>query len=155
MSLFTDSQLLSLFNYNHTDEEIFLLQMDPSSELDSNTDEGKITYSSEHELWDEFDDEIIAIMLHEDCDVADVCTGDYDVYTDEGADKAVIAHANSYFEDLILVEIPDHLHCYFKSDEWIDDYISENTRGEILSSYDGLEHEVTMPKGETLYLYRT
>jgi len=152
--MFTDSQLLSIFESCHSEADVFLMQVNPNNDEDFSDDDVRVEYARNNKMWDELGDETIAVMLHANCDVDDVNLDNYMLLTDEEADAAVEEYANNYLEDIVLSEIPIYYQSYFDGDDWVADYISNSTRGEILGSYDGYEHEVILPSGNYLYLYK-
>lgn len=78
----------------------------------------------------------------------------YLVCTDAAADSLWDQSLDSYCEELVLSEIPSHLHNYFDVERWKDD-ARDDGRGQSLSSYDGDEAEATDPvTGTTYYIFR-
>ena len=70
---------------------------------------------------------------------------------DEANEKCRECVENSI--DNALYEIPKYLRNYFDIDMYIEDTIDSNSRGDILSTYDGYEHEQKV-NGTTYYLYK-
>lgn len=114
-------------------------------------------------------DKLIAVAINESYCLNDFYTSygfDYDicgdaiqldgkewmVIDDYQADQMMYDYAESYLDDA-LYEVPDYLRDYFDSEKYIDDYISDCSRGEAIACYDGLEHFVEVGN-ETLYVYR-
>ena len=107
------------------------------------------------EIKPNIDDKLIALMQHtggyyNDCECA-IDTNEWLVLTDREADEMCTDYADTYTEDA-LREIPGHLQEYFDESKYIEDLL-DNGRGELLSSYDGVEHEQEV-NGTTYYLYK-
>lgn len=126
--------------------KFFIWQMD-----ENNTDTEQFYID---EIESDLDERVVALMLHtgdyyDDCQSAIVQDAWY-VLTDDEADKKCEDYAEESLYELLYGQ-PDIIKQYFDSDSYISDYI-DTGRGEMLSSADGYEHEVTV-NGTTYYLY--
>ncbi len=123
----------------------------------------------------EYEEVVIALAQHLDCEPADISEegykhydaltiyshggNEYAVGTDEEADEAWEASLDSYIEECITPEIEKlqfgNLGNYITFDEesWKRDARMDG-RGHSLSGYDGNENEETVD-GETFYIFRT
>ena len=107
------------------------------------------------EIAPELDERVIVLMqetgdYYSDCEGA-IGTDEWLVLTDSEADEMCTEYAETYAEDA-LSEIPRHLQAYFDENRCIEDLL-DNGRGELLSTYDGAEHEQEL-NGTTYYLYK-
>jgi len=78
--------------------------------------------------------------------------GEYLVLNEDDADTAWDESLESYIDECILPEMPDHIRTYFDFEGWKRDAKMDG-RGHSLSGYDGEEHEEDVD-GETYYIYR-
>ena len=74
----------------------------------------------------------------------------YLILTEEEAEELHEGSLDSYLEDVILSEMPEHLRHYFDEEKWKRDARFDG-RGHALSSYDGIEHEVFLSSGGVHY----
>ena len=107
---------------------------------------------------------IKALAKHLECDVDDISESKHDdtileigkqeyyVVDDAEADTIWDERQQSYLEECILPELPDHLQNYFDDDAWYADAKMDG-RGHAISSYDGDENEVEID-GETVCIFR-
>jgi len=79
--------------------------------------------------------------------------GEYRVLTDCEADQAWSDSIDSYIEDCVLPEMPEHLQNYFDHDSFKRDCEFDG-RGHSLNGYDGSEEEERI-NGTWYYIYRT
>lgn len=103
----------------------------------------------------DLEERIVALMQHtgdcySDCE-SSIGNDEWLVLTNREADEICTDYANTYTADA-LCEIPNHLQEYFNESKYIEDLL-DNGRGELLSMYDGVEHEQEV-NGTTYYLYR-
>lgn len=129
--------------------QYFVWQMDPD-----NTD---IETFFNDEVLDTLSDDAVALMQHLDSEDYDECVDliasrDYLVLTYYEAHTKAWEYAEDYCNDSVLSQIPEHLHYYFDSERWIEDYINEGL-GPILASCDGEEHEEDV-NDTTYYIYK-
>jgi len=151
MNLRSD-QLKSIFDHFELSKYYFTWQMECIGNGDKDT---FIQEWISDNLYENSDyEKTLALMLHTsgtweetEADVND----SYLVCDDREADELANDYAEDYCEDYCLGEIPTHLHHYFDSVRWVDDYLAEG-RGHILNTYDGHEyHEVV--NGTTYFIY--
>ena len=74
---------------------------------------------------------------------------EYMVLTDSEADERREEYLDSYIDDCIIPELPEHLEHYFDEEAWKRD-ARRDGRGHCLSGYDGHEHQVA----HGLFIYR-
>jgi len=67
--------------------------------------------------------------------------GEWLVLENEEADQLAKEQLESYVDDCILHEIPEHYRSYFDADRWVLDALDSDGRGHVISSYDGNEEE--------------
>jgi len=79
---------------------------------------------------------------------------EYLVCTENEANQLWEADLDSYLDEYVLPALPGNLPRYFDRDAWKRDARFDG-RGHSLSTYDGTEHEMRLPSGEYLYIYRT
>lgn len=77
---------------------------------------------------------------------------EYLVMTDGEADHMWDEYLESFIDEVILPEMPEHLQNYFDNEAWKRDARMDG-RGHSLASYDGAENEQEV-EGTTYYLYR-
>ena len=77
---------------------------------------------------------------------------EYFVVDDMEADVIWDERLDSYIEECILGELPEHLRLYFDNERWKTDAQMDG-RGHSISSYDGKENEIEID-GEILYIFR-
>ena len=77
----------------------------------------------------------------------------YLVLTEEEADAKWEDTLNSYIEECILPELPEHFINYFDEEKWKRDARCDG-RGHALARYDGNEYEQQVD-GVWYYIYRT
>lgn len=94
----------------------------------------------------------IALMMHTGEVHEDLSTDNYKVLTDDEAEDTIKQYAQNYYNDVIEPEIPLYLKSYFNKDAWIEDYIADTYRSDVLSN-DGREHEYQL-LGQTFYIYK-
>jgi hypothetical protein len=75
---------------------------------------------------------------------------EYMVLTDDEANDRWEESLDSYIEECIIPELPEHLKYYFDDEAWKRDARYDG-RGHCLSSYDGCEHDGI----NGLFIYRT
>jgi len=92
-----------------------------------------------------YDDNIFTIFEDEE-------TKEYLVLTDDEADEYEDEWMEDYIYNCVLIEVPEHLHSYFKVEEYKDE-LKFDGRGATLSSYDGVEH-VERVDGDEYFIYR-
>lgn len=79
----------------------------------------------------------------------------YRVLTEDEADTAWDESLDSYLDECVLPELPEHLRNYFDTDSWKSD-AKYDGRGHSLSSYDGDELDGTDPlTDESFVIFRT
>ena len=78
----------------------------------------------------------------------------YAVLTEDDADRAWEAALDSYLEECVYPELSGSLVHYFNDDAWKRDARYDG-RGHSLGHYDGTEHEIQLPDGTWMYIYRT
>ena len=116
------------------------------------------------------DTNVLALSQHLDCDRDAIDVSSYDenvlscgsmeylVVTDDETDKLWDDALESYIDECILPEMPEHLRNYFDDESWKRDARYDG-RGHCLATYDGDENEedVIDIDGDkvTLYIYRT
>ena len=107
---------------------------------------------------------IKALAKYLECDIDDLSESKWDdktiengseeylVVDDAEADIAWDERLDSYIEECILAELPEHLRTYFDDEAWKKDARIDG-RGHSISSYDGDEDEIEID-GETVYIFR-
>ncbi len=83
----------------------------------------------------------IADYDHYGLTVLDAESGLFAIGSDEEADDAWVRGMESYFDECVLPEVPDHLQSYIDEDKWMDDAKMDG-RGHVLSTYDGTETQI-------------
>jgi len=83
-----------------------------------------------------------------------MATGEYLILTDDEADEAARESLENYIDECVMSEIPEIHQKYFDTERFIEDAISIDGRGHTLSSYDGVEHEVSF-NDDSFFIYRT
>ena len=78
---------------------------------------------------------------------------EYLVLTDDEADDEYAERLGNYFEDCILIQIPDELQIYFDEKFWLKDAQINTSRGSELANYDGKEETETVNDVD-FYIYR-
>ena len=78
--------------------------------------------------------------------------GEYMVLTDDEADQLWDESLDSYIDECILPEMPEHLAGYFDYEKWKRDARMDG-RGHCLNHYDSGEDEIEID-GEYFYIYR-
>lgn len=68
------------------------------------------------------------------------------VMTEEDKDERVRESAESYVQEFVLSQIPEHLHFYFDEDKFIEDSLSDFE--DSLASYDGNLAEIDIDSSE-------
>lgn len=85
----------------------------------------------------------------------EVSDGEYLVLDEFEAEKRYDDYLDSYIEDCVLGDMPEHLRNYFDYEAFKRD-ASIDGRGSFLASYDSCENEILDPDtNETFYIYRT
>ncbi len=109
-------------------------------------------------------DKIKVLSQHLDCDIKEIKVSSYDdnvfdygkqeylVVTDSEADERWEEELNSYIDEIVLSEIPEHYHNYFDYEKWKND-AKQDGRGHCLDRYSGAENFETVDN-ETFYIYR-
>jgi hypothetical protein len=112
-----------------------------------------------------FDNKTIALAAHLGCSLESInCNyddtydsddepGEYRVLTDSEADDAFKEYQESYIDECILPECPEHIRDYFDTERFIRDVQLSDGRGPSLASYDGDENEEHV-NGEWFFIYR-
>ena len=112
----------------------------------------------------EYEDSVIALAQHLNCEPEEIAQSDYDdntleygkrqylVVTDAEADRLWDEYLDSYLDEVILPEVPEYLHFYFDEDAWKRDARNDG-RAHSLGRYDGNEYEQEVG-GTTYYIYR-
>ena len=76
---------------------------------------------------------------------------EYMVLTDDEANDRWEESLDSYIDEFIIPELPEHLKYYFDDEAWKRDARLNDGRGHSLSTYDGCEHDGI----NGLFIYRT
>lgn len=112
----------------------------------------------------EIETRIKALAKHLECGIDDLSESTYDeqvidcgrqeylVVTDDEANNIWDERLESYIDDCILPDLPDHLQSYFDSERWKVDAQMDG-RGHSIASYDSCEYDVEIDD-ETLYIFR-
>lgn len=107
---------------------------------------------------------IKALAKYLECKVNDLNESSYDeqviecgkqeylVVDEQEADDVWEQRLESYIEECIRAQLPEHLRSYFDSDSWKEDARMDG-RGHSISSYDGCENDIEID-GETIYIFR-
>lgn len=107
---------------------------------------------------------IKALAKYLECDIDDLSESKWDdktiengseeylVVDDEEANVVWEERLESYIEECILGQLPEHLQTYFDNESWMEDARMDG-RGHSISSYDGGENEIEID-GETIYIFR-
>ena len=146
--MISEGQIQDLIDSDeHYSKKYFIWHMDPSN---TSTEQFYLD-----EIESDLDERAIALML-ETGDMFSYCDRAIDarewlVLTDEEAAARCNDCAKVYADDA-LAEIPKHLQEYFNESTYIEDLL-DNGRGELLSTYDGVEYEQEVNR-TTYYLYR-
>ena len=147
--MISEEQIQDIIDSNEVySKEYFIWLMNPE-----NTD---IEQFYLEKIEPELEDTVIALMLetdnyYSDCKIA-IDKYDWLVLTDDEANEECRKYAENSADDA-LHEIPIRMQEYFNVDMYIEDVINSNSRGELLSTYDGAEYEQEV-NGTTYYLYR-
>ncbi len=120
------------------------------------TEEGAIYDFYREYIRDNLDDRILALTIengiyYEEAEAL-IDDEDYWVLTDEEADEKAELEGEYLLENA-LSEVPDYLHQYFDSDQYIKDQVS-NYRGQMLNTYNGSKDSITLDNGSVYYIYR-
>lgn len=120
------------------------------------TEDGTIfDFYTEH-IRPDLDDRALALTINNDIYYAEavelIDDEEYFVLTDKEADEKAELEGE-YLLEYALSEIPDYLHQYFDSDQYVKDQVS-NDRGEVLNTYNGDEESITLDNGLVYYIYR-
>lgn len=134
----------------HTDKFLIALYdflSDPTSEYHSEID------------WEEIPDFDAFLDLCETTESYDYIAADIEdmtfyVANDDGADQLADEYLDSYIDECVLYQIPENLRHYFDSDSFKEAAIDSDGRGHIISSYDGIEHEIKTDNDEWIFIYR-
>lgn len=120
------------------------------------TEEGTIYDFYRESIRDNLDDRILALTIENGIyyDEAETLIHDeeYYVLTDEEADEKAELEGQYLLEDA-LSQVPNHLHQYFDSDQYLKDQVS-NDRGQMLNTFNGSEDSITLDNGSVYYIYR-
>ena len=120
------------------------------------TEEGTIYDFYEEHIRDDLDDRVLALTIENDIYYEEAETlidnEDYWVLTDEEANEKAELEGQYLLEDA-LSQVPNHLHQYFDSDQYLKDQVS-NDRGHMLNTYNGSEDSITLDNGSVYYIYR-
>lgn len=148
-----------VFSFKNNDLEEELIEV-----LEAIDEENKIDFNS---LVDDIgDSKLIALGLflelplskyyridYEYDNVYSYNNNEYIICNDDEADDLVRENAVSYIEDIVYGEIPEQYRYYFDENAFIEDYIIDNSRGEILAAYDGVENSIDF-EDDYYYIYR-
>lgn len=84
--------------------------------------------------------------------ILEVGNDEYLIVTDQEADDIWDERLESYIDECILPDIPEHARNYFDNESWKVDAQMDG-RGHAISSYDGCEYDIEID-GEILYIFR-
>jgi hypothetical protein len=120
------------------------------------TEEGTIYDFYKEYIRPDLDDRILALTIENDIYYEEAETliddEDYWVLTDKEADEKAELEGEYLLENA-LSEVPDYLHRYFDSDQYIKDQVSQD-RGYMLNTHNGSEDSITLDNGSVYYIYR-
>jgi hypothetical protein len=120
------------------------------------TEEGTIYDFYKEYIRPDLDDRILALTIENDIYYEEAETliddEDYWVLTDKEADEKAELEGE-YLLEHALSEIPDYLHRYFDSDQYLKDQVSYD-RGYVLNTHNGSEESITLDNGSVYYIYR-
>jgi hypothetical protein len=122
-----------------------------SALLASGTDE-RIIALVQHLGLDKKGAESINISSYND-NILEYGDQEYYVMDDDEADREYERQLDDYIDESILPEIPEAYRQYFDSEKWKDDARIDGSRGQMLNSWDGNEHEEEV-NGTDYYIYR-
>lgn len=97
------------------------------------------------------DDKIIALAKFLEVEYDDIIENRYSysygnkeylVLDENEADERYDEYLDSYIEEIVLPEIPQHYHYYFDEESWKRDARINGEKASALASYDGNEYEV-------------
>lgn len=126
---------------------------------------GLSTVRPEKPAHTDYDDKIRALAAHFGADPSTVTEvgcdeytvesepGTYRVMTDAEKAEAINEALESYLEDHILPQIPEHLQCYFDYDAWKRDVGCSGEEDAMIAPHDGNVHEVYTPELEERWHY--
>jgi len=101
----------------------------------------EFTYTETKELINEIGRFTITDYNHYGLTVLEAEKGDYAIGTDDEAEYAWEESLDSYIDECIAPELPDHFMSYFDEEKWKHDARIDG-RGHSLSGYDGCEMSI-------------